>query len=144
MKTLLGMFIVGSFGCSGGGAGAGTVLLPGETFDAPASVTRSCDGLPNDAFQLNQAMTVDTEARILRVSVAYSGGCAEHTFAACWNGAISKSKPATFSLSLHHDNAGDDCDAFITRDLFIDLSSTPAGFGSPEGETSTTIRLTEL
>jgi hypothetical protein len=84
------------------------------------------------------------ENRVLRVSISYGGGCEEHTFAACWDGSISKSNPSTLSLTIHHDAHDDQCEAFITRDLFIDLSELPADFGSPQrGEAMNTIRLTQ-
>lgn len=136
MKILYVTFLVG---CTGGS----TVLVTGETAAEPAPITRSCGGLPSDGFMLGEAMTIEP-GRVLRVSVSYGGGCEEHTFAACWNGGISKSNPATFSLSLHHDAHDDSCDALITRDVFFDLASTPEGFGSPERETAASVRLTEL
>jgi hypothetical protein len=83
------------------------------------------------------------EADTLRVTVSYGGGCEEHEFAACWNGVITKTNPAALTLTLAHDANDDLCDAFITRDLFIDISELPDGFGSPERANATSIRLVE-
>lgn len=117
---------------------------PGTTATAPAEITRSCRGLPDDGFTLGSQMLLDVETRILRVSVSYGGGCEDHEFVACWNGAISKSNPATLTLDLRHDANNDLCDAFITRDLFIELAGIPAGLGAPERLGDDSIRLTEL
>jgi hypothetical protein len=137
MRLALASFIVLA-ACDGGS----TLLAPGTTVDEPVPVTRDCGlGLPNDGFSLGSAMTITD--RVLKVSVSYGGGCEEHTFAACWNGGISKTSPSTFAIELHHDAHQDLCDAFVTRDLFIDLSTTPEGFGAPVRVGDTSILLTQ-
>jgi hypothetical protein len=127
-------------GCFDGGGER--LLVPGETATEPATTMRNCAGLPMDGYQLGESMTI--EAKTLRVSVSYGGGCEDHEFAACWDGSITKSSPASVSLTLAHDSNNDLCDAFVTRDLFIDISDLPPGFGAPERATQDTIRLIDL
>ena len=130
-------------GCFDGGSGGGAPpLVTGETAAEPAVTSKACQGLPMDTYSLGESMTI--EANTLRVTVSYGGGCEDHEFAACWDGTIQESNPAQLSLTLAHDANDDLCDAFITRDLFIDISSLPAGFGSPARGTANTIRLVQL
>jgi hypothetical protein len=128
-------------GCldSGGGSRA---LVTGETPTAPAVTTKQCQGLPMDSYSLGESMTI--EAKTLRVTVSYGGGCEDHEFAACWDGTILESNPSQLTLTLAHDANDDLCDAFVTRDLFIDISALPAGFGAPSRATADTIRLMQL
>ena len=126
-------------GCFDGG---GRLLVPGETAAEPTTTSKSCVGLPMDSYALGEAMSI--EAKTLRVSVTYGGGCEEHEFAACWDGSISQSNPSSLTLTLAHDAHDDLCDAVITRDLFIDISALPAGFGAPARATTDTIRLMQL
>jgi hypothetical protein len=121
--------------------GGSQALLPGTTPDDPAIVTRTCLG-PTDPFSLEQAMSL--EADILKVSVSYGGGCEEHTFIACWDGSTTMTQPSTLTLALHHDAHGDKCDAFVTRDLFIDVSTLPDNFGSPSRASQTSVLMTQL
>jgi hypothetical protein len=125
-------------GCLDGGGGS-RLLVTGETAIEPTPTTKQCSGLPMDGYQLGEAMSI--EASILQVSVSYGGGCEEHTFAACWDGAISDAIPSSLNLTLAHDAHDDRCDAFVTRDLFIDISALPAGFGAPTRASATAIRL---
>lgn len=140
MRVLSALFILGT-GCFGSGGGE-RLLATGATVSDPATTTKNCVGLPMDAYSLAETMTI--EAKTLRVSVSYGGGCEDHEFAACWDGTITRSNPSSLSLTLAHNAHNDLCDAFITRDLFIDVSSLPAGFGAPTRATANTIRLVEL
>ena len=125
-------------GCFGGGERA---LSIGETAADPATTTKNCLGLPMDGYQLGESMAV--EGATLRVSVSYGGGCEDHTFAACWDGTVLESDPESLVLTLAHDAHDDLCDAFVTRDLFIDISALPPAFGSPVRASATSIRLVE-
>jgi len=138
MRVLCAAFIFAT-GCFGGGERALTV---GGTSLDPVITTKACEGLPMDPYQLGESMSV--EATTLRVSVSYGGGCEDHTFAACWDGSIAQSDPESLLLTLAHDDHGDLCDAFVTRDLFIDISDLPAGFKSPVRADADTIRLVQL
>lgn len=65
----------------------------------------------------------------LIATVQYGGGCAEHTFTACWNGALAKSMPPQATLRIIHDAGGDTCRARKTEALSLDLKE--AGFSKP-------------
>src|SRR5688500_13098061 len=114
MRVLCAAFIL--TGCLDGGGGS-RLLVTGETPAAPSTTTKQCAALPMDGYQLGEAMSI--EAGTLKISVSYGGGCEEHTFAACWDGAIANSIPSSLNLTLAHDAHDDRCDAFVTRDLFI-------------------------
>ncbi|MDQ3338279.1 MAG: hypothetical protein M4D80_24195 [Myxococcota bacterium] len=140
MRVLCAVFMLAT-GCLDGGGGK-RVLATGETPAEPTTTSRSCAGLPMDSYSLGETMTI--EAKTLRVSVSYGGGCEDHEFAACWDGTILESSPSQLTLTLAHDNHDDLCDAFVTRDLFIDISALPGGFGAPARATTSTIRLVKL
>lgn len=141
MRVLCAAFIL-TTGCLDGGGGK-HVLATGETAAAPTTTSKSCAGLPMDSYQLNEAMSLD--GKTLRVSVSYGGGCEDHEFVACWNGAVTTtSDPESILLTLAHDAHDDNCDAFVTRDLFIDISDLPAGFGAPVRASNTEIRLLDV
>lgn len=109
---------------------SGAALATGEEAD-PVAITRECGRVPDDPIHL-AAMSV--EGNTLRVRVSYGGGCEAHEFAACWDGTVQDSNPGRLFLSLHHDGNGDACDAFITRDVLIDLSElSEIGFEAASG-----------
>ena len=56
------------------------------------------------------------------VSVGYGGGCAEHTFEMCWNGAWLRTSPPQAPLVLGHDSGDDMCEAYLSEDLRFDAS----------------------
>jgi hypothetical protein len=124
--------------CHGDGK---TLLSPGTMAVDPVPTGRSCAGLPMDGFQLGEAMAI--EGDVLQVSVSYGGGCEEHTFAACWDGTIQESNPSRIRLTLAHDAHDDLCDAFVTRDLFIDIAELPDQFRVPTRGGENTITITE-
>lgn len=55
--------------------------------------------------------------------MSYGGGCGDHTFQACWNGAVAKSMPPQATIELRHAGHGDACEAWVTEELAIDVSS---------------------
>lgn len=59
---------------------------------------------------------------VLIVEVRYGGGCAEHSFALLDTGIATKSIPPQHRLRLVHDAQGDTCEAYLTRELFFDIS----------------------
>lgn len=62
--------------------------------------------------------------RILRLRVAYSGGCRTHTFAAAAPPAFLSSYPAQLALFIRHDGGDDPCLAIVNETLTFDV--TPA------------------
>lgn len=66
---------------------------------------------------------VEGDGDLLVVTVSHGGGCAEHTYQACWNGAIAKSLPPQATIELRHDGHGDTCEAELSETLEIDISA---------------------
>ena len=58
----------------------------------------------------------------LKVNVAYSGGCAEHSFDVIWDGTILASNPCRVDLILVHNAQGDNCEAYMRETLVINLN----------------------
>lgn len=105
---------------------AGVDLARGDEAD-PVVVSRSCGGAPADPLHL---ATMSIEGDLLRVRVAYGGGCEQHAFAACWDGLIQETAPPRTSLTVHHDANGDACDARLSHDVLIDVSGMAFAIGS--------------
>ena len=59
---------------------------------------------------------------VLIVEVSYGGGCAEHSFTLLDTGVATRSIPPQHCLRLVHDGRGDACEAYLTRELFFDIS----------------------
>lgn len=98
-----------------GGAGTG-----GQgPVDDSIVLSRNCPS-SNDHYELVSA-DVLTDGR-LAVEVAYSGGCEEHSFSACWSGAIYKSFPPQADIKIYHNSNGDQCEAWLEEEIYIDTS----------------------
>ncbi len=80
-----------------------------------------CQPGASDPYALGNLSVGGTE---LIADVQTGGGCAEHSFAVCWDGAIVDSSPPTINLSLNHDAHGDTCQAVLSRDLRVELAPT--------------------
>ena len=66
----------------------------------------------------------------LVVDLGYSGGCAEHAFELCWDGALAESEPPQAWLSLGHNANDDECDGWVTEARRFDLSPFQTWAGS--------------
>jgi hypothetical protein len=95
----------------------------GATGDAPTDTLGLVDSLhvevESDAFTFGR-MRIDGD--ILIVEVSYGGGCEEHDFKLFDTGLATRSIPPQHVLRLEHDAHGDSCEAYITRELYFDLS----------------------
>jgi len=86
----------------------------------------ACASEPGSRCEVGDApLTLEaTEVRdqFVRLDLAYSGGCEEHTFAVWWSGLVAPSDPPQVPLSLQHHDHGDTCEALIRRSIWVDLS----------------------
>jgi len=73
----------------------------------------------SDPFSVS---SVRVEGDVLAVQVRYSGGCEKHDFVLLDTGIATRSIPPQHRLRLVHDAHGDGCEAYLTRDLFFDIS----------------------
>jgi hypothetical protein len=69
------------------------------------------------------------EGRVLRLQVAYAGGCAEHAFEVWWSGVIAPSDPPIVPLEVQHHGNGDECSDAIEDEVAIDLTELDAVAG---------------
>ena len=76
--------------------------------------------LEGDTFEINSASIVGSS---LKMNVSYSGGCEEHEFSLFMHEAMIAIFPPMLSLYAVHDGNGDLCEAYITRDVEIDMSN---------------------
>ncbi|HCH63437.1 MAG TPA: hypothetical protein DFR83_11570 [Deltaproteobacteria bacterium] len=81
----------------------------------------------------------ETSDGTLMVDVSYGGGCETHSFALCWpDQSFMESAPVQVSLELLHTGPRDDCDAWITETLDLDLSPMAdawrESYGAESGE----------
>lgn len=71
---------------------------------------------PSDPFILHSAILF---AETLKVDVSYSGGCKTHLFEAFYKRDASS---GTVEILIHHNSQNDNCEAYLTETLEIDLS----------------------
>lgn len=91
-------------------------------------------GDPTDPFNVTAAAIVGDE---LQVTVAYSGGCAEHIFSTCWSGEWLESDPVQTGITITHDDPGDVCDAFPSENHSFDLLPLQLQYAASYGPTGT-------
>lgn len=96
-----------------------------------------CEIAHEDGYTLDGlAIAGDT----LEITVSYSGGCEEHEFQLCWDGAFMESDPVQARLTLGHDAHGDACEAYLTETLIFGLEPLKqAWIDSYGGSTGTII-----
>ena len=77
----------------------------------------------------------------LQVDASFSGGCAEHTVTACWDGSFLESFPVQAHISLYHDAHGDSCEAYLSQTFTYDLTPMKDAYLSGYQATEGTILL---
>ena len=70
-----------------------------------------------DPYSVERRPEPVLEGDSLRVTVSYSGGCSEHSFAVA-------SSLAGTELWLRHDANGDSCEAYLTQDLYLPVDTS--------------------
>ena len=114
-----------------------------------------CPALPKlekcDGPKVSEATNVRPlylEKNALALELGYGGGCKQHSFRLCTDGALSDSDPAQVRLWVVDDGEPDPCEAFATETKVFDLSSLSTILGSqatgklilrisePDGESS--------
>ena len=71
----------------------------------------------------------------LFLEVSFSGGCADHVFTPCWDGAFMESFPVQVDIDMVHDGHNDPCDAWLTEPLALDLGLIRLGYLTSYGTT---------
>jgi hypothetical protein len=79
-----------------------------------------CDREPDPGVEVQAAeITGDT----LTLTLGFGGGCSEHAFALCWDGAVAKSLPTQVTLVPDHvRGANDRCEAALSSAFAFDVS----------------------
>ncbi len=89
---------------------------------------------PSGGASIREA-SIDNDFLIM--IVAYAGGCAEHRFRTCWDGAFVGPEPLQAVLGLQHDAGGDSCETRVTETLRVRLAwirdTWLAAFGGQTG-----------
>ena len=93
------------------GMASGTLPVIVDFDTQPASWTQ-------DPFQIQEAVV---HGHTLQIQVSYGGGCRAHDLKTVAWGGWMESDPVQVSLFLSHEDFDDPCDAWITRDLSVDL-----------------------
>jgi hypothetical protein len=88
--------------------------------DASGMFSRQSDSFDVEATELY--------GDLLKLVVAYGGGCETHRFVVWTDNSFSQSQPPVIKLFVAHDSNGDTCEALIQRALWIDLSPIKTAF----------------
>ena len=99
---------------------------------------------PQDPFQIQEAVV---SGHTLQIRLSYGGGCRSHDVKAVAWGGWMESNPVQVRLFLSHEDFDDPCDAWVTRDISLDLVplkiAYQAGYGVEEPGETTLILLLE-
>lgn len=124
-------------------AGCASQAAEDEVLDADGKADSSRTAIPltvgacadavNDGYEL---ANVQLTGNRLLVDASYGGGCAQHTFKACWDGSFLESLPVQAQLRLYHDGHGDLCEALKSTPLSIDLTALGTAYKSAYQVTS--------
>lgn len=104
--------------------------------EAPEGAIAVCDdSAPHDGLDV---AGIALAGDILYVDVGYGGGCAEHILAGCWDGSFAESDPVQVWAFVSHESNDDNCDAYLSDTIEIDLSPMKAdyqaGYQTEHGE----------
>src|SRR5262245_43390017 len=99
------------------------ILVLGCASEKPDSDTitlgRCSESTRSDPFARGN---VSFDSGDLLVEVQFSGGCARHSFAMCWDGAVIDTQPPTIDLLMTHDAHGDSCESLSLQDVRVDIT----------------------
>ena len=79
----------------------------------------------SDSFDIE---ATELHGDLLKLVVAYGGGCESHRFVVWTDNSFSQSQPPVIKLFVAHDSNGDTCEALIQRALWIDLLPIKTAF----------------
>ncbi|MCP4942465.1 MAG: hypothetical protein GY924_10875 [Planctomycetaceae bacterium] len=94
----------------------------------PLSMQVDVDGQfsrKSDSFDIE---ATELHGDLLKLVVAYGGGCETHRFVVWTDNSFSQSQPPVIKLFVAHDSNGDTCEALIQRALWIDLLPIKTAF----------------
>lgn len=60
---------------------------------------------------------------LLVLQISYSGGCSDHEFGLCWDGAFAESDPVQTWITLGHESNDDPCDGIVMEEKIFDLGA---------------------
>lgn len=97
-----------------------------DTDQQPAGIEvmaqKAIIGEPSKDNPLTEISNAALDGNILKLTVAYSGGCEDQVFDLVGNEMIMKSFPPKRNMTLVRDSKGDACREFITKELLFDLT----------------------
>lgn len=94
-----------------------------------AAVAADRSSTISDPFDLKSVTLKDDS---VEVTVAYSGGCKQHSFDVIWNGAVAKTNPPEISLFIKHHANDDACETYVTEKLTFSLTNLTGSISYPD------------
>lgn len=85
-------------------------------------------GMNSDPFEINSA---EMYGSVLSLNVSYSGGCVEHDFSFYSSEVVLLSLPAQVGVGVTHDGHDDNCEAYLTENVKVDISPLIEQIGGP-------------
>lgn len=79
----------------------------------------------SDPFEASQPKL---KGDVLQLDVSYGGGCEDHFFTAYSTGKFDDASPVNIDLFISHDANNDSCEAYLSEQLEIDLSTIKEAF----------------
>ena len=79
----------------------------------------------SDDFAMDpvEIVSAGIKGDLLVLQISYSGGCSDHEFGLCWDGAFAESDPVQTWITLGHESNDDPCDGIVMEEKFFDLGA---------------------
>ncbi len=135
-----GQWACTAIGCDGGDTASPGECVDGDTKEEDCNTCSCFDGLwactdiacapdgtfdfcgegrPRDDFEIGSVSIVGDR---LELEVTFGGGCEDHVFDGCWDGAFAESDPVQIWAFVSHDANDDACAAWVGQTVSLDLS----------------------
>lgn len=88
------------------------------TLEGAPGIELCADPVASDPFNYVDAQIVGDQ---LVVGIEHGGGCADHLYTYCWNGAFLESDPVQVHTQIAHESNDDPCDAWLSVQAAFDL-----------------------
>jgi hypothetical protein len=97
------------------------IIDKGDPSDQLATLSVHCDEAALKEQQFHESgrsiKVFEQREQDLYFEIGHGGGCKDHQYVVCWDGAIAKSEPGQVTLKVWHRHNDDTCEAFITKPI---------------------------
>lgn len=93
-----------------------------KPIETESKAQKAIIGEPSEDNPSTEILNAEVNGNILKLTVAYSGGCEEQVFDLVGSEMVMKSFPPKRNMTLVRDSKGDACREYISKELLFDLT----------------------